>query len=151
MNQKSQRIRISEAGWATFTGHLGGVYFDNGISAEAVDPAMTLRLGSLMSITKVDTDEQAGGAAEDQRNINSSAPVEAPIVGAEFVEAAATTPVKVATHAPAVTHTRESLEAIADAQGIAGLREIAEPKGIKGRGIAELIEEILADQAKAAV
>lgn len=40
--------------------------------------------------------------------------------------------------------TRQELEAIADKEGIAGLREISERHGIKGRAIVELIDAILA-------
>jgi len=40
--------------------------------------------------------------------------------------------------------TREELEVIADKNGISGLRAIAKPLGIKGRGIDELIDEITA-------
>ena len=50
--------------------------------------------------------------------------------------------------APAQTWTSDSLAAVADAKGIAGLREIAEPMGVKGRSINELIREILAAQAE---
>lgn len=43
-----------------------------------------------------------------------------------------------------VKYTAEQLEKIADEQGIAGLRAIAEPLGIKARSIAELIKELSA-------
>ena len=39
---------------------------------------------------------------------------------------------------------QEMLEKVADAKGINGLREIAEPLGLKGRSIPDLIKQILA-------
>jgi len=62
---------------------------------------------------------------------------------------AATTPVVTLSEPTAAeVWTADSLAAVADAKGIAGLRAIAEPKGIKGRSINELIREILAAQAE---
>lgn len=53
--------------------------------------------------------------------------------------------------APAVTpgekHTREELETIADTDGIAGLRKIAEPLNVKDKSITGLIEAILKAEA----
>ena len=45
-------------------------------------------------------------------------------------------------------YTLEELSAIADAKGIAGLREIAGPMGIKSNSITGLIEELLKASAK---
>lgn len=45
-----------------------------------------------------------------------------------------------------VVYTREELEAIADNDGIRGLRDVAELRGVKGRSIEELISELLAAQ-----
>lgn len=45
--------------------------------------------------------------------------------------------------------TREELEAIADKEGIAGLRAIGDPMGVKDTAIASLIEKILAKQTEA--
>lgn len=46
------------------------------------------------------------------------------------------------------TYSREQLEAIADAKGIQGLREIAEPLGVKAVSIRTLIDGILSEQKK---
>ena len=48
--------------------------------------------------------------------------------------------------ADAIRYTKEALEKIADTSGIAGLREVADKFGVKGRGIVELITEILKAQ-----
>ena len=44
-------------------------------------------------------------------------------------------------------YTAEALEEISETQGIAGLRSIAEPLGVKGSSKAELITEILQAQS----
>ena len=74
------------------------------------------------------------------REVEPAPPLEMPEapVEAKLVDAA---PVIADLMAPA--YTEEQLAAIADKQGIAGLREIAEPLGVKGNSIAGLISSIL--------
>lgn len=48
-----------------------------------------------------------------------------------------------------VNYSRKHLREIADKEGISGLRKIAKPFGLKGRGKSELIKEILEAQVKA--
>lgn len=138
MQNKSQRIRITEKGWAGYNGHFGGVEFKNGLSTEIVDPAQMIRLGSIIGIRAVDTDEEAGAAASMQRMSNVKAEVK------ETLPRGVAQSVKAEKTEEKARHTREELEEIADKQGISGLRAIADPLGVKGRGIAELISEILA-------
>ena len=140
MNSKSQRVRISERGWSNYTGYFGGVEFKNGLSVELVDPAQMTRLGAIVSLTMVDTDEQAGVAANlvrthfDKAEVVKESPrgVQPSVAPAEVHE----TP----------KYTREFLESEADKNGIAGLRAIGDTLGVRGRGINELIEAILAAQ-----
>lgn len=144
MNHKAQRLRITEAGWGGYTGPLGGVPFTNGLSDELVDAQTAFRLGSILRVELCDDGVQAGAAGELLRLHNTAMEVKAEL---PLQMDAAPTP-ESTTKTPA--YTREHLEKIADKDGIAGLRKIADPKGIKGRGIAELISEILADQAEQA-
>jgi hypothetical protein len=136
-----QRLRITEPGWALFTDYFGGVPFENGLSVHPVDPITAMRLGSLIQIELVDTGEQAGKAAELVAMHDTAAAVVTPVPAATEADMAP----KV--EAPLVPkHTRESLEAIADGKGIAGLRDIATPMGIKSNSIPDLIEKILKAQ-----
>ncbi len=48
---------------------------------------------------------------------------------------------------PSFVYNREDLEKIADKEGICGLRHIGDKHGIKGRSIAELIDELTALKA----
>lgn len=141
MNLIAQRLRITEPGWDSYTGPLGGVMFTNGLSDDLVDATTARRLGSIIRIDMVDSGVQAGAASDLQRHAEVKAPVlpESPTYDATQAQAATKEPAK-------PKYTREQLEEVADKNGIAGLREIAEPMGIKGRGIAELISEILAAQ-----
>lgn len=144
---KAQRIRITEPGWETFTSHLGGVEFVNGLSVESVAPSVINQLGSVLRIEAVDDGIQ-GGQAQVLINTHANA---APVV--QELERQSQEELDKATAAPSkpkpvvvVTerYTRSQLEKIADEKGIAGLRDIASKLNLKGRGIAELIEEIFA-------
>lgn len=141
MYQKSQRIRITEPGWVNYNGPAGGVMFHNNVSVEPVDAQTSARLGSILRIQMLDTDTQAGVAAELGRMKDTRAEVVAELPVGSSVQPVATP--KVVTQ----RYSREELEKVADKNGIAGLRAIAEPLNVKGRGIAELITEILAATA----
>lgn len=145
---KAQRIRITEPGWANFTSHLGDVEFVNGLSVEALAPSVINQLGSVLRVQAVDDDVQ-GGQAQVLLDTHSN---EAPVVAAlgrqtqeelDVVTATASSKPRINV---VVTErfTRAQLEKIADEKGIAGLREIAAKLNLKGRGILELIDEILA-------
>jgi len=144
---KSQRLRITERGWNGYTGHFGGVEFKDGVSVEIVDPVNAARLGSIIQLQLIDTDQEAGSAAALQRVQNAAMEVASELVITETSETpAADSQASAADASPAPTYTRESLEKVADEHGIAGLRAVADPLGVKGRGIAELIDEILKAQ-----
>lgn len=138
----AQRIRITEKGWGTYNGFLGTVEFVDGLSVDAVAPITARHIGSIVRIENCDSQEQGGASADLQRKMHTPAPTNVTVPQPDAPPAPAAT-VKVA-------HTRESLEATADAHGIAGLRAIADPMNVKGRGIMELISEILAAQPKSA-
>lgn len=136
---KSQRIKITQAGWATFSDYLCGVKFENGLSEDMVPPSVIAQIGSIMSIEGADDMVQVGMGSEVLANMSNTAPVE---VVADPGDAGAAA----AKSTAAEKYTRESLEEIADQKGIAGLRAIADSYGVKGRGIVELIGEILKAQ-----
>lgn len=137
---KAQRLKITERGWENFSDYLGGVKFENGVSVEAVAPAIANQLGSALRVEAIDSDEQVGNAAVLLRAQNQKAKVVKALTD-ETPDTVA--PEQAAKAAVAERFTREQLESIADAEGIAGLRGLAEKFGVKGRGIVELINEIL--------
>lgn len=139
MNHTAQRLRITEPGMTTYDGPFGGVMFTQGLSDDIVDARTAFRLGSIVRVEQVDSGTQAGAAAELKRSHTDAAPVVEELPTGVPAEAAPAAPQR-------PRYTREDLEGVADKDGIAGLRAIAEPLGVRGRGIAELIGEILAAQ-----
>jgi hypothetical protein len=138
---KAQRLKITQEGWQTYSDYLGSVKFENGISAEAVAPSVAIQLGALMSLEGIDDEAPAGAGQEILNNHDNSAEVVIPL-SEQSHEMTVEKPVVVSTE----KYTRESLEQTADEHGISGLRDIAEKFGVKGRGIVELIDEILQAQ-----
>lgn len=141
---KAQRLKITEKGWATFSDYYGGIKFTNGISDEAVSPQVAAQIGSYIRIEAIDDGAQVGESTVYGKGKNAKAPVKKALVDetphTEAPEVAAKKQVE------KTRYTKESLEAIADQSGIGGLRVIAEQYGVKGRGIVELITEILKAQ-----
>lgn len=130
------KIRITEPGWATFTGHLGSVEFAEGVSVDDVPRAEAMHLAGIVAIE-----------TEEGKNPSASQV----IIDSQVTEAVVEPKVEFLEEKPVVTeHTAESLAEAADKGGIKAVRAIAEPMGIKGNSIAELIEKVLAFQAAAA-
>lgn len=127
------KIKITQPGWAGYTGLLGMVEFIDGVSADEVSRADAAQIGGIVSVEDV----ESGRNPSASQLIVDSRQAEAPV---EAVAAAPAEPVS----APA--HSKASLEAVADQHGIKGIRELADPLGLKGNSIAELIEKILTAQ-----
>lgn len=129
------KLRITEPGFKGYTGQMGIVYFENGVSTSDVSTMDATRMSAVMGFEWED-----GTAASVAQHILDRANDEAQTV-----------PVNVSS---AVTETKENpafkkysveeLADIADTSGISGLREIAEPLGVKGKSIRDLIDGILA-------
>lgn len=149
---RAQRIKITEPGWGGYTGWMGAVYFHDGVSVDLVAPIHMARVGALVRCEGLDDREQTGAGAVHANLPDVEAQVREELPRADESDLQAELEGKVEVTptpaAPATVYTAESLAAVADEKGIAGLREIAEPMGVKGRGINELIAEILAHQAK---
>ena len=143
---KAQRIKITEPGMVTYNDWYGGYKFTNGLSDDPVIYADQIRIGSFIRIEAVDDCKQAGAGVQDVESKDVKAKVVTPL--AENTPNTVAPEVVAAVRVVSEAYTRESLEGIADKEGIAGLRAIGEKYGVKGRGIGELIAEILAAQAK---
>lgn len=140
---KAQRLKITESGMTTFSDYYCGIKFTNGLSDDPVSPAIARQIGSYIRIEAVDDGVQVGEAASYGAGKKTKAEVKVALVDETPMTTSPDTVVKVKS---TTSHTRESLEAVADAEGILGLRAIAESYGVKGRGIVELISEILKAQ-----
>jgi hypothetical protein len=123
------KIKVTQAGWAGYTGHLGQTEFLDGVSVDDVSSADAAFLAGIVSIEEVGTGRNPSSAQSYLDNKNEEAKLEAPALEAAVVVVP--------------QHAKEELEAIADESGIKGIREIAEPLGIKGNSIVEIIERIM--------
>lgn len=153
------KLRLLQSGFETYTGQMGTVFFDNGLSTADVKPIDAVRMaaqflcewedGTTASVAQSILDHAhitTGMLPVEQNADQALAQGVATANGIDVVPAGpAATPVTPA--APAKVHTEAELHAVADDKGIKGLREIAAPLGIKGNSIAELIAEILLKQA----
>lgn len=148
------KIRVVEAGFENYTGMLGNVMFENGVSVSEPSGFDVARLTSLMRFENVETGEQVSPGIEYQQKFLD---MEAPIVPINYLHEERqdeVIPEKIENPIEPVAqveqskkrYKREELEAVADTKGIHGLREIAEPMGVKATSISKLIEEILEAQ-----
>lgn len=148
------KVRLTQAGFENYNGQMGVIFFENGISIDDVSRMDAVRLAACMSAEWEDgSNLSPTQSLLDNKNnavpmLQSFAEENKEVMGAETevvadpesteVEAKPTEPVDAS-----VRYTQAQLEEIADAQGIAGLRAICDPLGIKGRAISELIQELI--------
>lgn len=159
------KVKIAEKGYASFTGSLGNIQFEDAVSVGHVDFDEAMRLGGYMRIVEVDEVGNEIGpvsyAAEIARTRNLTTKVVAPLERGDpnapspdaaeqnGLSAPAPDPVpepEVASDEPLPIYTRDELEAIADDKGIRGLREIGNALKVRNNSIPGLIDEILAAQ-----
>lgn len=133
------KLRIIQEGFQNYTAQLGVHNFVDGLSVEDVSQMDATRMGAVMQFEW----EDGTSPSVTQRMLDTSGdsmPVE-PTVTAPPAIAPVTTELK-----PAVTTavwTEDALAAIADAKGIAGIREITDPMGLKNNSIRGLIDAVL--------
>ncbi len=155
------QVRITDPGFAGFTGYFGAIKFEDGVS-EHISHAEAERLGCIVKCETLDglnpsatqrmvdiqrkdldalTKEGKGviGASREQDADNNKQPVAKPDKkAAQNVHGVQ----------PSLDFTREDLEALADKEGIAGLRNLGSQFGVKGRAIAEIIDELMQIKAE---
>lgn len=125
------KIKITQPGWETFTGNFGSIEFADGVSVGEVSQNEASRVAAVVRVeTTEGKDPSMAQLIID--TYSDPAPLETTIAAADLPK-------------PEVpSYTADELAAIADKLGIKGLREIADPLGIKANSIAELIGRILA-------
>lgn len=145
------KVRIDEVGYEHFTGQLGLVVFEDGVSVDSVSQGEINRMSVVVRLVEADNLEQIGSLVEINKHLDVDFPTnqdfqtEPESNEPAFVAVDGTIPVTVVTE----EITREALEALADKEGIAGLREIADPLGVKAVSVVGLIDAILQAQMKA--
>lgn len=150
------KLKLTQAGFETYTGQMGVVMFKDGLSETDVLPIDAIRIAAAigaewedgsaanvgqMYLNNMDAPAHVGGG-------DMSAPVE-PKRETDGEGSQTTESGTDSTTTPQASHyTREELEAVADEKGIAGLRELAEPIGVKGTSIVGLMDAIIKTQLK---
>lgn len=158
------RIKIIQSGWETFTGEFAGMVFVNGETEEPATQVTTDRIAAELDVIDADTGLPLGPQhrllasqcvtleAVEALERASEQPEEpkVPVTGDEDPATENESEAEETGENAIVTEpeiwTEEKLAAVADDKGIKGLREIADPMGVRGRAIPELITEILAAQ-----
>jgi hypothetical protein len=125
-------VKIIVQGWDSYTGLLGMVPFENGISTRPVTAQEAARLGASLSIVKVDSNEQVGASVNMASARNVSAEVQAPLKHPEEESV----PIE-------VKYTKDRLYEIASEGGIKAVREIAKEFEVKGVEINKMIDDIM--------
>jgi hypothetical protein len=137
------KLRLTQAGFENYTGQMGVVMFKDGLSEGDVLPIDAIRISAAIG-----ADWEDGSAANvgDMYLNNMDSP--AFVGGGSSEKSAPAEPQAKTAQAPAdgVTYSKDDLAKIADADGIAGLRAIADPLGVKGTSIVGMIEAILKQQ-----
>lgn len=169
-------VRIVSPGWENFTGSMGHqAMFEKGVSVGPLNARQIARIGSSLKIVNDETGEQIGPSAMhaklqpqtfavapqlktktqadvehefDRRKLaeEEKARKEADAKALEEAQRKAQEQVE-----ELVVYSRAELEAIAGNDGIGALRPIGDKLGVKGRSISDLVNSILAAQAKLTV
>lgn len=139
------RVRIVKAGWETFSGHFAGQKFVNALSVDKLPQITIDRIAALIQIVG-EQDEEVGVLVRSEEASQTELAVQAPLQTLEENLAAAVASVEPIIEGDRVIYPHDVLLAIADKKGIAGLREIGDPLGVKGRAIPDLIAAILQAQ-----
>lgn len=148
------QIRLTDPGFAGYNGYFGNIMFTDGVS-EHISSVEAERLGCIVACETLDGEnpsatqrmvdvrnkdlDELRGTAHEVSNLFAQAAEQSGDQVTEQVQSVNSSAAK-----PGFDFTREDLEALADAEGIAGLRNIGSQHGVKGRSIAEIIEELLA-------
>jgi hypothetical protein len=145
------KLIMKEPGNESYTGQFGVIQFENGTSTSDVSPLDAVRIGAVMRVIW-ENGNAPSMADEFAPEFLKGAPLEIQItpppavapVGAELSAASSLDLDKVDPNPP---HTVESLGAIADAEGIKGLRVIGDKFNVHEKSVAALIQGILKAQA----
>lgn len=149
-SMQPKRLRIVQKGYEKYSGPIGAYEFKDGVSVEALPRMNRDRLAVAFQFVEINEDgsEQPSGVTHrlvEERDLRK--PVEAKLIRQTEEERAAEQVALVEKKRPVrVIYTDEQVHEIMSSKGIAGLREIAQPWGVKHRSAKVLMQMILDEQ-----
>lgn len=143
------KIKFVSPELAAFTGMYGSIEFLDGESIGHVTDSEVRLYSAITAIEVIGDDFTPEKSYDEVKNIFAVSANLPTLADLQRMEAEGQTPEPVAAVvAPSNLYTQAQLEAIADADGITGIRAIADPLDIKGTSITKMIAAIIASQAK---
>jgi hypothetical protein len=139
------KLRLTQPGFEDYNGQMGVVIYEAGISVGDVSVRDAIRISAAL-LCEWEDGSSPNIAQSILNNANTPAPIfKTGAEGQHDLDAAkiGTVAQQVAKPVSKSEFTVEGLGAIADAEGIKGLRKIADPLGIKSNSIAEMIDAIM--------
>ena len=145
------KLRLTQSGFENYTGQMGVVWFENGLSTTDVLPIDGIRISAAlgavwedgsaanvgdMYLNGLNVPAHVGMGTINTMSVEPELPKEQEQLDLDHGDAAST------------HYTEEALATIADKEGIAGIRKVADQFGVKGTSIVSLIASILKAQAK---
>lgn len=146
-------LKITMAGMETYTGFIGMVEFENGVSKTPVPQIIADRVSAAIPMVEIDEagdERQANPAARMGSYQDIELPVADPLsraTDAELAEEQRRIAMEQLKCPADRFYTVEELEEIADKEGIKGLRRISDLWNVKDRAIPNLIRETIKAQA----
>lgn len=148
------RLKLTQQGFETYSGQMGVITFTDGLSDNHVRPQDAIRMAATMLCEWEDgTPANVAQSILDNAHTAATINVENELTADQAIAdqqreangaGKSDLPMTAAPSLGGITYTQEELEAVADKDGIKGLRAIASPLGVKGNSINELIRGIVA-------
>jgi hypothetical protein len=149
------KLRLTQPGYETYTGQMGTVFFQEGLSDKDVKPIDGVRIaaqflcewenGTTASVAQSILDHAHMTVGECAKEVNADQALHIQACeAASIAERRAAPEVEERTAA----YTAEELSKIADKDGIKGLRAIGDKLGIKSNSISEMMRLILEKQGE---
>jgi hypothetical protein len=159
------KIRITDKGFANLTGLFGTIEFVDGVSVDSVSRAEAARLGTILSIEEVETGlnpsttqlmvdvhnkntEELGLREAGLRKVVPGEVQASPEVIDQATMTVQQTADAVNRSVLSYDYTEDELAAIADREGIAGLRAFADKYKVNDKSVAGLVKKLLALKAE---
>lgn len=141
------KLKLTQDGFSTYTGQMGVIFFEDGLSTADVSTVDAVRMSAVM---QCEWEDGTSPSIAQSLIDNSDTPAE--IIAPESermleVEGNAAGNAEGgnedANQKVEYVFDEATLHQIADKEGIKGLRQAAEPYGVKGNSIKDLIESLL--------